>query len=258
VLFVCFAVVRISIRFGVTRFEDVVSFMSFVLSYVVLWLLECGLVFLNHGFFGVCFTEVLWHQSVLWVEMEVESVRFFFCELDGCFDVVRMALVVFVGVVFEDLVFVINATSGVNAVFCSFLFGYDDELLIIDYVYKVCWNMFEFVVEWARARVVVAPIFFLLIFVEDVVGVVLLRVMVRTCLVFFDYVMSPIVFILLIEWLIVELGWCGIDVFVDGVHALGMLFFDLGALGAVYYSGNCYKWFCAFKGSVFLWVRCDR
>ena len=232
--------------------------MSSPSPHAALWPLERGLAFLNHGSFGACPTEVLRHQSALRAEMEAEPVRFLSRELDDRLDAARTALAAFVGAAPEDLAFVTNATSGVNAVLRSLPLGPDDELLTTDHAYKACWNTLEFVAERARARVVVAPIPFPLSSPDEVVGAVLSRVTARTRLALLDHVTSPTALILPIERLIAELGRRGIDVLVDGAHAPGMLPLDLGALGAAYYSGNCHKWLCAPKGSAFLWVRRDR
>ena len=232
--------------------------MSSPSPHAALWPLERGLAFLNHGSFGACPTEVLRHQSALRAEMEAEPVRFLSRELDDRLDAARTALAAFVGAAPEDLAFVTNATSGVNAVLRSIPLGHDDELLTTDHAYKACWNTLEFVAERAGARVVVAPIPFPLTSAEDVVGAVLSRVTARTRLALLDHVTSPTALILPIERLIAELSGRGIDVLVDGAHAPGMLPLDLGALGAAYYSGNCHKWLCAPKGSAFLWVRRDR
>lgn len=84
-----------------------------------LWPLDRGVIFLNHGAFGACPTEVLRHQAALRAEMEAERVRFLSRELDNRLDAARQALAAFVGADPDDLAFVTNATSGVNAVLRS-------------------------------------------------------------------------------------------------------------------------------------------
>ena len=97
--------------------------MSSPSPHAALWPLERGLAFLNHGSFGACPTEVLRHQSALRAEMEAEPVRFLSRELDDRLDAARTALAAFVGAAPEDLAFVTNATSGVNAVLRSLPLG---------------------------------------------------------------------------------------------------------------------------------------
>jgi isopenicillin-N epimerase len=222
------------------------------------WPLDPRVVFLNHGSFGACPRAVLDHQSALRAELEAEPVRFLSRELDDRLDVARAALAAFLGADADDLAFVTNATSGVNAVLRSRVWSAGDELLTTDHVYRACRNALDYVAAHGGARVIVAPLPFPLESPDEVVEAVLTKVTPRTRLALLDHVTSPTGLVLPLARLIAELSGRGVEVLVDGAHAPGMVPLDLNALGATYYSGNCHKWLCAPKGSAFLWTRHDR
>ncbi|HEU5194854.1 MAG TPA: aminotransferase class V-fold PLP-dependent enzyme [Methylomirabilota bacterium] len=222
------------------------------------WPLDPDILFLNHGSFGACPREVLERQAALRAEMEAEPVRFLSRELDDRLEEARGALARFLGAEADDLGFVPNATSGVNAVLRSRAFAAGDELLTTDHAYNACRNALEYVAERMGARVVVVPVPFPVPSPDVIVETVLARVTPRTRLALLDHVTSPTGIVLPIERLCAELGARGVEVLVDGAHAPGMIPLNLSTLGATYYSGNCHKWLCAPKGSAFLWVRRDR
>ena len=223
-----------------------------------LWPLDPDVIFLNHGSFGACPSEVLRRQGALRDRMEAGPVRFLSRDLDDLLDVARARLAAFVGADPDDLGFVANATTGVNAVLRSLRFSPGDELLTTDHTYNACRNTLNFVAERWGVQVVVATVPFPLASPDEVVTAVLSKVTSRTRLALLDHVTSPTALVLPIERLIAELSARNVETLVDGAHAPGMVPLDLSTLGATYYSGNCHKWICAPKGSAFLWVRRDR
>ena len=223
-----------------------------------LWCLDPAVTYLNHGSFGACPAAVLAVQSALRLEMEREPVDFLAVKLQGRLDAARDALAAFLGAAAADLVFVSNATTGVNAVLRSLTFESGDELLTTNHTYAACRKTIDYVAARSGAQVVVATVPFPLDTEEQVIEPVLACVSPRTRLAVLDHVTSPTALVLPVARLIAELRSRGIETLVDGAHAPGMLPLALTALGAAYYTGNAHKWLCAPRGAAFLHVRRDR
>src|SRR2546422_2434715 len=187
------------------------------------WPLDRNVVFLNHGSFGACPREVLRHQAALRDEMETQPVRFLSRELDDRLDDARGVLAAFVGTDADDLAFVTNATSGVNAVLRSLTFSPGDELLTTDHAYPACRNALTFVAGRAGAQVVVAKVPFPVASADEIVDAVMRSVTSRTRLALLDHITSPTGLVLPIERLTAELGERSVEVLVDGAHAPGMV-----------------------------------
>jgi len=222
------------------------------------WCLDPSVVYLNHGSFGACPSAVLDAQAALRLEMEREPVDFLVAKLPGRLNAARETLAAFLGAHPEDLVFVTNATAGVNAVLRSLSLEAGDELLLTNLTYAACRKTADFVAHRTGARVVVARLPFPCRGEEELIAPILASVTPRTRLVLLDHVTSPTALILPVGRLVRELEARGIDTLVDGAHAPGMVPLALTELGAAYYTGNAHKWLCAPKGAAFLHVRRDR
>lgn len=222
------------------------------------WSLDPRVTFLNHGAFGACPVPILEIQQQLRSQLEREPLRFFMREYEPLLNAARQELAAFVGANANELVFVPNATTGVNAVLRSLAFTPNDELLTTNQEYNACRNALNFVAERTGATLVVATVPFPLHSPEQVVEAVMARVTPKTRLALLDHVTSQTGLIFPIRQLVRQLTALGVDTLVDGAHAPGMVSINLDELGATYYTGNCHKWLCAPKGAAFLYVRQDK
>ena len=222
------------------------------------WSLDPSVVFLNHGSFGACPRAIMEQQTQLRTRMEAEPVRFLTQELQALLDDSRNRLAQLLKTGPENLAFVPNATTGVNAVVRSLEFQAGDEILTTNQDYNACRNALKAAAERAGAKVVVANVPFPVDDEAQTVEAVLSYAGNRTRLALIDHVTSPTAVLYPIARIIRALEERGIDTIVDGAHAPGMLSVDLDGLCPAYYTGNCHKWLCAPKGAGFLYVRPDR
>lgn len=219
-----------------------------------LFLLDPGLVFLNHGSFGACPAEVFEAQLRWQRELERNPVEFLGRRSAGLLREARAALAGFVAASADDLVFVPNATTAVNIVARSLALRPGDEVLATDHEYGACDATWQRVCAERGAvyRRVELPLPFRR---DELVPRMLAAAGPRTRLIFASHVTSTTALIFPLDALCAEARRLGIATLIDGAHAPGQIPLDLQALGADFYTGNAHKWLCAPKGSAFLHAR---
>jgi isopenicillin-N epimerase len=222
------------------------------------WGLDPTITFLNHGSFGACPREVLRAQAAHRDALEAEPVRYMVRELEPRLDHARTTLAAFMGADPDGLVFVTNATEGVNTVLARLPLAPGDAVLTTDHAYGACKNALDDMAARRGVEVIVARVPFPLASPDEVVAAVEAAVTPRVRLAMLDHITSQTGLVFPIEALVAKLQARGVDCLVDGAHAPGMVPLELDRLGAAYYTGNCHKWLCTPKGSAFLWVRADR
>jgi isopenicillin-N epimerase len=218
------------------------------------FLLDPAVTFLNHGSFGACPRPVLAEQQRLREEMERNPVEFLSRRSDALLREARGALAAYLGAQTDDLVFISNATTAVNAVAQSIPLAAGDEVLTTDHEYGACQMTWRHHCEQRGAQLVRVEIP-LPFEPERFVERMLAAVTPRTKVIFVSHLTSVTALIFPIGELCRAARERGILTLIDGAHAPGQLTLDLDALGADFYTGNCHKWLCAPKGAAFLHAR---
>src|SRR5205085_8803099 len=117
-------------------------------------------------------------------------VQFLWRRFEERLEPARAELAKFVGARPKDLVFVTNATTGVNAVMRSLKLRQGDELLTTNHDYNACRNAVLYAAHSAGARLRTARVPFPLRNSEQVIEAILAAVTRRTRLVLLDHVTS--------------------------------------------------------------------
>ncbi len=220
------------------------------------FLLDPDTVFLNHGSYGACPKPVFDAWQGWQREMERNPVLFLGRRSAGLLRHARERLAGYLGANADDLVFVSNATTGVNIVAKSLHLNPGDEVLTTDLEYGACRATLARVCAAAGARLVVVPVP-LPLTREGFVAAMVDAMTPRTRVVMMSHITSPTALRLPIEPVLAQARQRGIASLIDGAHAPGQVPLDLSALGADYYTGNCHKWMCAPKGTAFLHARSE-
>jgi isopenicillin-N epimerase len=219
-----------------------------------LFLLDPAIIFLNHGSFGACPAKVL--ESCQWWQREMERnpVAFLGRGSSALLAQARSVLAEYLGANPEHLVYVPNATSGVNTVARSLPLLAGDEILTTDHEYGACDNTWEFVCRRTGAQYVsvAIPLPFR---AEEFTERVWACVTARTRVLYLSHITSTTALILPLAELCRRARKAGILTLIDGAHAPGQIPLNLDELGADFYTGNCHKWLCAPKGAAFLHAR---
>ena len=218
------------------------------------WLLEPRMDFLNHGSFGATPRRVLAEQDRWRLQMERQPLHFFTELLPTALRDAATQLGGLVGSAGEDLAFVDNATTGVNAVLRSLSLEPDDEVLTTNHVYGAVARTIDFVTRRAGARGVFLDVPFPPRDPEQVIELLAAAITPRTKIAVVDHITSATGLVLPVKRLIELCRERGLPVLVDGAHGPGMLPLNLTELGADWYTGNCHKWLCSAKGCAFLWT----
>jgi isopenicillin-N epimerase len=219
------------------------------------FMLRRDIAFLNHGSFGACPRPVYRARQRWQRELEAQPVAFLGRRLPALLAAARVPLAAVLGAQAADLLFVPNATYGVNLVARALPLRPGDEVLTTDHEYGACDRTWRFVCARRGARFIRQPIALPVTSAAAIVEQVWAGVTARTRVLFLSHITSSTALILPVAELCRRARAAGILTVIDGAHAPGQIELQLDALDADFYTGNCHKWLCAPRPSGFLYVR---
>jgi isopenicillin-N epimerase len=220
----------------------------------LLFSLDPGLSYLNHGGFGVVPISVQRTQQRLRDEVEANPLKFYAQGLTDRIVHTRRHLATFLGADPDGSALVPNTTAGVSIVLQSLRLEAGAEVLLTDHVYGAV----AIAVRrqgrraGASARTVPVPLA-----ASDGEVVARIRAALRpgkTKLLVVDQIASATAQTFPVRAIAAAAREHDIPVLVDAAHAPGMLPVDVTAIGADFWVGNLHKWAFAPRGTALLAV----
>ncbi|MCE2470759.1 MAG: aminotransferase class V-fold PLP-dependent enzyme [Anaerolineae bacterium] len=222
------------------------------------FLIRDDIIFFNHGSFGACPRPVFQRYQAWQLELERQPVEFLLRRRQELMASARAQIADYFNVPAGQVVFVANATTGLNIALRSLQLRRGDEILTSDHEYGAVDRLLEFVSSKTGAGIrrhrVRLPYESDHAFAEAFFA----QASAKTKAIVISHITSPTSLIFPVELICRRAREAGILTIIDGAHAPGQLPLDLAAIGADMYSGNFHKWLCAPKGSAFLHVRPER
>ena len=219
------------------------------------FLIDPAVAFLNHGSFGATPRPVFERYQAWQRELERQPVEFLGRRFNALMDDARAALGTFLNTPADSLIFIPNATMGMNIVARSIALEPGDEVVSTDHEYGAIDRMWRVVCGEARAIHNPVAIPLPVTSHTELVERIWSEVTPRTRILSMSHITSRTALRLPVEELCRRAREAGIISVVDGAHAPGQIAVDLAAVGADFYTANAHKWMCAPKGAAFLQAR---
>ena len=219
------------------------------------FLLDPSITFLNHGSFGASPKPVFEAYQNWQLRLERQPVLFLGRELDNLLKDSRYVLGEYLNADTDDLVYIPNATHGVNIIAHSLSLKPGDEILTTDHEYGACDYTWDFICSKTGTSYIHQPIPLPVHSEEEIIEQFWLGVTAQTKVIYLSHITSPTALCLPVEKICQRAKKAGILTVIDAAHAPGQIPVDLQMLDADIVFGNCHKWMLNVKGSAFLYVR---
>lgn len=218
------------------------------------WSIRPDTLYLNHGSFGPPPGPVRYARRK-WIDaLDEQPMDFYLRSIEPALQKAREATASFCGTSWENLVFVENATFGMNVVADHFPLQPGDEILLNNHEYGAVQRIWQRACLRSGATLKVVDLPAKIESPEQVVQAVMSGVSPQTRLVVVSHITSPTALIMPVAEICRELRERGVASCVDGPHAPAQIDLQIDALGCDFYTASCHKWLCGNLGSGFLTV----
>lgn len=222
-----------------------------------LFLLDPDVVFLNHGSFGATPRPVFEAYQGWQRLLERQPVQFLSREFNELMRESRNSLGNYIHGDADDLVYLPNATYGVNIIAHSMELKAGDEVLSTDHEYGACDNAWDFLCKKGGAFYKRQPIGLPVRSADEIIEQFWHGVTPHTKIIYLSHITSPTALKLPVEQICELARHNGIITIVDAAHSAGQCDLNVQKLGADFVFGNCHKWMLSPKGAGFLYARRD-
>jgi isopenicillin-N epimerase len=219
-----------------------------------LFLLEEGLVYLNHGGFGATPKDVFNEKKRVLSEIEKNPVDVFQHKIRSQWHGIAKKIAARFSLDVNSVAIVDNATDGVVAVLRSLPLKVGDEILLTSMTYGAVARAARHIAEKQGASIALAALRFPYPDPEQCVEAITRALTPRTKIAILDHITSSTALLMPLVAMITACRARGVPVLVDGAHAPGQIALDIPALDADWYVANLHKWYFAPRGCGFLWA----
>ena len=221
------------------------------------FLLDPDVIFLNHGSFGACPRPVFRQYQAWQRQLERQPVQFIGRDMKLYDQQARQVLGDYINAAADDLVFIPNATYGVNIIARSLHLKPGDEILTSNHEYGACNNTWTYISKQSgviyKQQTIPLPVTDEAALLDQIWQ----AVTDNTRVIYISHITSPTALRMPVEAICKRARQAGLISVIDGAHAPGQISLDMQAIGADFYTGNCHKWMLSPKGAAFLYTRKD-
>ena len=218
------------------------------------WAIRPDTLYLNHGSFGPPPRPVRYARRT-WIDaLDEQPMDFYLRCIEPAMHRAREITSSFVGTATDNLVFVENATFGMNVVADHFPLTAGDEVLLNNHEYGAVQRIWQRACQRKGATLRLVDLPQRIESADQVVQSIISGVCEKTRLVVVSHITSPTALIMPVSKICQELRQRGVAVCVDGPHAPAQIDLNIDQLGCDFYTASCHKWLCGNLGSGFLVV----